>query len=305
LFDISGKSPTLRTATARSVLKVSPDTITLIAEGKIPKGDPLPVAKVASIQAAKNTSGIIPYCHPIPVEWVDVRFDIGTRAITTDVTIKSVYKTGVEIEALTAASVAALTLYDMMKMLDDGMEIESVRLVSKIGGKNDFRDTFTTPLKAAVVVVSDSVSSGEKTDKSGAVLAERLKSEGLDVVDFQVIPDDEEKIVETLTKFAEDGLAFVATTGGTGLGERDHTPEAMSKVIEREVPGIAETARSYGQDRMPYAMLSRSIAGVRGNTLFLALPGSTKGVEESLDGLFPALLHALTILSGDEGHEKD
>src|SRR3990170_1839099 len=111
--DISNKTSTLRTAIAKATLKVSPQTIQFIRDGKIPKGDPLPVAKVAAIQAAKNTSQIIPYCHPLPVDFVDCRFDLHADSIEITTEVKAIYKTGVEMEALTAASVAALTIYDM------------------------------------------------------------------------------------------------------------------------------------------------------------------------------------------------
>ena len=104
----------------------------------LPKGSPLAVAKVAAIQAAKNTSTIIPYCHPIPVEFVGVEFHLDEDSIEIECTVRAVYKTGVEMEALTAASVAALTIYDMAKMVDDLMQIESVTLISKKGGKSDF-----------------------------------------------------------------------------------------------------------------------------------------------------------------------
>ena len=136
--DISRKITTLRTAVAQSTLRVSPSTITLIKENNIPKGNPLEVAKVAAIQAAKNTSQIIPYRHPLPIDFVGVEFDVGKSEIQARVEVKAIYKTGVEMEALTGASVAALTLYDMMKMLDDDMEILGVTLLSKKGGKSDF-----------------------------------------------------------------------------------------------------------------------------------------------------------------------
>src|SRR5579884_4283647 len=116
--DVSAKPVTRRTATAQATLRAQPDTIRTIREGRLPKGDPLPVAKVAAVQAAKNTSQIIPYCHPLPVDFVGVEYNLTGESIEITTTVKAVYKTGVEMEALTAASVAALTIYDMTKMLD-------------------------------------------------------------------------------------------------------------------------------------------------------------------------------------------
>ena len=303
--DISAKTKTLRTATAKATLKVSPSTIQLIKDNKIPKGDPIPVAKVAAIQAAKNTSQIIPYCHPLPIDYVAVDFELGSDAIKVSVTVKAIYKTGVEMEALTAASVAALTIYDMTKMLDEAMTITEVILVQKTGGKSDFKQKIASQLKAAVLVMSDSIATGKKSDLSGKLIVERLKQEGLDVIDYRIISDEPAGILSAFTEFADDkSVDLLVTTGGTGMSPRDNTPEVLSKLIDREIPGIAETIRAYGQERTPYSMLSRSIAGLRGKTLIITLPGSKNGVKESLDAIFPAVLHAFKMLHG-AGHEAE
>ncbi|MHB9132454.1 MAG: bifunctional molybdenum cofactor biosynthesis protein MoaC/MoaB [Armatimonadota bacterium] len=301
--DISKKFSTFRTATAQATVTVSPSTIVRIQLHDIPKGDPLEVAKVAGIQAAKNTSQIIPYCHPLPVEFVGIEFALDEQTIRVTVTVKAVHKTGVEMEALTAAGVAALTLYDMLKMIDDHIAIGEIKLISKRGGKSDFAEKAPPSLTAAVLVMSDSVAAGEKDDQSGRMIAERLTEQGVKVIDYNVVPDDTETIVRVLTSYADTmKVDLVLTTGGTGFSTRDRTPEAMAQVIEREIPGIPEAMRAYGQARTPYAMLSRGKAGIRGNTIIVNLPGSRKGVEESLDALFPGLLHAFKMLAGG-GHE--
>lgn len=303
--DISDKIKTLRVATAQAILKADPATIMAIREHTVPKGDPLPVAKVAAIQAAKNCSQIIPYCHPMLVEFVGVEFQLHDQFIEVQVTVKAIYKTGVEMEALTGASAAVLTLYDMLKMLDEDMEIGSVRLLSKKGGKSDFKtghDQIRKSLRVAVVVMSDSIAAGRKDDFSGKLIVERLKQEGVEVSDYQVIPDDAARIQALVVAYADERhMDLVITTGGTGLSPRDNTPEAMKKIIDRDVPGIAEALRAYGQERTPYSMLSRGVAGLRGRTLIVNLPGSKNGVKESLDALFPAVLHAFKILRGG-GH---
>lgn len=301
--DISRKINTLRTAKAHAVLKASPETIRRIQSGDLPKADPLPIARVAAVQAAKNTSQILPYCHPMPIEFVGVDFVLGTDKIDIDVEVKAIYKTGVEMEALTAASVAALTLYDMLKIIDEEMEIAGVRLVQKKGGKSDFKDKNFGGIRCAVLVMSDSISAGKKTDESGRLIEKRLRDEGLEVADYKVIPDEREQIEKQLKQYADEmKIDFVITTGGTGLSPRDCTPEAMKNVIEREVPGMAETARAYGQDRTPYSMLSRGVCGVRGKTLIVNLPGSRGGVADSLDALFPAVLHAFNMMRAGGHH---
>jgi cyclic pyranopterin phosphate synthase len=302
MFDVSHKAPSARVARAQAILTASPETIRRIHEHQVPKGDPLEVARVAGIQAAKNTHQIIPYCHPIPVDHVAVEYQLGEDRILVVVTVKAIYKTGVEMEALTAASICALTLYDMLKPLDDSLAIHEVRLLEKTGGQSDRKPHGTRPLKAVVVVISDSVSAGRAADSSGQLAVDRLKAEGIHVHDRVVIPDERTTIEQTLIRCADElGVDLVLTTGGTGLGPRDQTPEAMSRVIEREAPGIAEAARAHGQERTPFSMLSRGRAGIRGRTLIVNLPGSPRGVAESLDALMPGILHAFAMMAGG-GH---
>lgn len=304
MLDISHKSDTLRTASAEAILRASPETIERLRARQIPKGDALEVARVAAIQAAKNTAQIIPFCHPLPILACDVQYEIEVETVRVQVTVKSIYKTGVEVEAMTAASVAALTLYDMLKMIDQGLSIEGIRLLKKKGGKSDF-GRFRGEIRAAVVVLSDSVASGRKSDTSGKKIVECLEGLGVHVEDYRVLPDDPVQLKSQLISYADDQhLDLVLTTGGTGFSPRDTTPEAMEGVIEREIPGIAEAARAYGQQRTPYSMLSRGKAGLRGQTLIVNLPGSRKGVEESLDALFPALLHSFRMIRGEAHGEE-
>lgn len=300
--DISNKTKTARSARAQAVLRLRPETIKLVLDGKAPKGDPLPVAKVAAVQAAKNTSQIVPFCHPVPIDFVDCRFELGEDTIRITTEVKAIYKTGVEMEALTAASVAALTLYDMLKPVDETMEIAGVTLIEKRGGKSDFTESRSFPLRAAVLVMSDSIADGKRKDTSGLYIVERLRDKQIEVVDYKIIPDDQRKIEETLISYSDSlKLNLVITTGGTGLSKKDVTPEAMGAVIEREISGIAEAARGHGQDRTPLAMLSRGKAGLRGSTIIVNLPGSRRAVEESLDAILPGLLHVFRMLRG-EGH---
>src|ERR1035437_10136248 len=179
MIDVSQKSSTLRTAKASARLLVKPETIRAIREGRVPKGDPLMVARVAATQAAKNTQLIIPYCHPLPLDFVGIDFTLGEDSIEVRAEVKAVWKTGVEMEAMTAASVAALTLYDMLKMIDSDLVIRDVRLDSKTGGKSDFKEAFAVPLRAAVLILSDSVSTGLKRDTAGEAIAARLRAEGM------------------------------------------------------------------------------------------------------------------------------
>lgn len=297
--DISFKSTTKRTALARAELVAAASTITAIREGRIPKGDPLPVAKVAAIMAAKNTTAWIPYCHPIPIEYTGVTFELQDQRIIVDVVVTSIAKTGVEMEAMTAAAAAALTLYDMLKMLDEEMEIVSVRLVEKRGGKSDF--PAPGGWTGAVLVVSDRASLGEYEDRSGEILVEGMSRLGADSVQKLMVADDPKVIESAVRTWVDRKVDVILTTGGTGIGPRDVTPEALTPLFDRALPGVVETLRRYGQDRMPTSMLSRSIAGIAGQSLIIALPGSPGACEDALAALFPAVLHAREMIAGG-GH---
>jgi molybdenum cofactor biosynthesis protein MoaC len=295
--DVSNKYNTLRSAIAEAIVEVSKSSIEAIRSNSVPKGDVFTVAKVAGVLAAKNVSQIIPYCHNIPVDFVDVRFELLENSIRIESEVRSVYKTGVEMEALTAVSVAALTVYDMLKMIDDTVVISKTRLVEKSGGKSDFITELDRGLKAGVLVLSDSISAGKKSDESGKIIVERLKKEGIDVRHYEILSDDRDQIEKRLIELCDgQKLDLILTTGGTGFSPRDNTPEATLKVIERQIYGIPEAIRAYGQDRTPYSMLSRGVAGIRGSTIIVNLPGSRKGVRESLDMLFPALFHSFKML---------
>lgn len=138
MIDVSEKRKSRRTAVAQAILRVDRTLIDRIRRHEIPKGDPLEVAKVAAVQSAKNTSSLIPYCHPLPIDFVGVEYELGEDTVTSTVTVKADYKTGVEMEALTAAATAGLTIYDMLKMFGHEMQLD-VRLLSKTGGKSDFQ----------------------------------------------------------------------------------------------------------------------------------------------------------------------
>jgi molybdenum cofactor biosynthesis protein MoaC len=301
MFDVADKSDTLRIATAQAVIKISPLTSKLIKEGKSPKGNIVDAARIAATMAAKRTSDLIPYCHPIPID--DVKVGVLLKNdyyIEIKASVKTVWKTGVEMESLTAACVASLTIYDMLKPIDESLSIESVKLLEKHGGTKDFYESNLRKLKAAVLVTSDT--RGSRGDKSGKVIIDKFKEYGFDIIEYKVIADDIYLIESELKRFCDKLNAdVVITSGGTGVGPRDNTPDATKKVIQKELTGIAETLRSYGQRRTPMSMLSRGLAGVRGRTLIVNLPGSVRAVSQSLNSMFPGILHIFHMLDG-KGH---
>ncbi|MFV0375970.1 MAG: bifunctional molybdenum cofactor biosynthesis protein MoaC/MoaB [Mangrovibacterium sp.] len=304
MINITHKNYSLRTAIAQAEVKVSlAETIQAITEKRVPKGDVFEAARVAGLFAAKRTSDMIPDCHPLPIEFAAIRLRTEELSIYIEAEISTIYKTGVEVEAMHAASVAALTVYDMLKPIDPVIVIEKIALAEKKGGKSQFEKTREKDeFHAAVIVCSDTISAGEKEDRSGKAISTKLKQHDVVVDDYMIIPDEIEIIRNRVLQYSANKLNMVVITGGTGLSQRDSTPEALLPIIDRRIPGIEETIRAYGQLRTPYSMLSRSVAGLVGNTLVLALPGSTRGAEESMDAIFPAVLHLFKMMRGGEHH---
>jgi len=188
-------------------------------------------------------------------------------------------------------------MYDMLKPVDKNVEIQHIKLLRKKGGKSNYKDS-GEPFTAGVIVCSDSISAGHKEDKAGKAIITKLEECGVTINTYTIIPDETDQIQQQVKQLEKAGNDLIIFTGGTGLSPRDVTPEAILPLIERRIPGIEEAIRNYGQNRMPYAMLSRSVAGVIGESLVLALPGSTNGARESMEAVFPAVLHTFRILKG-------
>lgn len=304
MVDITNKTNTLRVATAQAIIKVSKaETIEAIQNNTVPKGNVFAMSKAAGLLGVKKTPDLLPDCHPLPIEFTGIEYEINKLEITVLCTIKTIYKTGVEVEAMHGASVVALNMYDMLKPIDKGIEIHHIKLLEKKGGKSDYKDKFRKDITAAVIVCSDTISAGQKEDKAGKAIIAKLESCDVSISDYIIIPDEKEIIQAKAKHYQEQGVDLIIYTGGTGLSVRDVTPEALKPILDRNIPGIEEAIRNYGQNRMPYAMLSRSVAGTIKDSLVLALPGSTNGAKESMDAIFPAALHIFRILKGAR-HEQ-
>jgi len=299
MVNITHKSSTLRIAVATGIVKVSHQkTIDAIQNKLVPKGDVFEFSRAAGLLACKKTYEVVPDCHPLPIEYTAIKHEINGLEIKITVEVHTVYKTGVEVEAMHGVMITALTMYDMLKPIDKHVEILNVQLEEKKGGKTDIKYAYPETLKVAVITCSDSISKGVGEDKSGEIIVEHLKKHHLSVANKKVIADDFDTIQKEAQNLIKEGYQLILFTGGTGLSSRDVTPDAIRPLIEREVPGVMEAARNYGQQRTPYAMLSRGIAGFVADSLIITIPGSPKGAEESMNAIFPYILHVFRVKEG-------
>jgi cyclic pyranopterin phosphate synthase len=335
MIDVGEKAVTRRRAVAEGRITMRPDTARRILDGAMPKGNVLGMAEVAGITAAKNTSAILPLCHPLQLDAVRVSCSVDAEAGTISVRCEAICsgKTGVEMEALTGASAALLSIWDLTKGVDPALEIGEVRLRLKEGGKSGRwvhprvadepadgspdehrghranadhgtagRHAPLAGVRAAVLTISDRCSRGEAEDASGPAAAEFLRARGAEVAGAAVVPDDVPAIQAAIRAAIAGGAEVVVSSGGTGLGPRDVTPEALRPLLTKEVPGIGELLRSAGAASTRMSWLSRSFAGLVGTALVVALPGSPRAVREGLDAIEPLLGHALEMVRGGRTH---
>lgn len=304
MVDITSKPYTLRIATAQAIVKVSSqETIQAIKDKTVPKGDVFAMSKAVGLLAVKKTPDILADCHPLPIEYAGIDYAIDGLEIKINFSLKTIYKTGVKVEAMHGASVVALNIYDMLKPIDKGIEIGCIKLLKKKGGKSNFKDQFNQEMTAAVIVCSDSISAGKKQDKAGKGIVAGLEKHDVKIMDYTVIPDEPDAIEEKYRQYLDKKADLIIFTGGTGLSPRDVTPDTLAPLLDRRIPGIEEAIRNYGQQRTPYAMLSRSLVGLKNKSLVMALPGSTKGAIESIDAVFPFVLHLFKVIEGAQ-HDK-
>lgn len=318
MADIRDKRPTRRRAVAIGELLAGPVAYPLIVERRLPKGDALVMAEVAGLQGAKQASALMPLCHPLTLELVRVRCEpIPERqAIRVYCEVATEARTGVEMEALAGVSAALLTLYDLSKPVEPALGIGGIRLLFKEGGKSGlwrhpegiseaewahYRPRELVRLDdvaCAVITLSDRAHAGEYADRSGPIMLEHLERLGARVAPLELLPDGVQPLATRLRALADANVRICLCTGGTGLGPRDLTPEALALVADRQVPGLAEMFRSESARHTPLAWLSRAAAVQVGRMLVFALPGSPRAAQQGMDILAPLLAHALAMMDG-------
>ena len=294
--NVGMKPESYRVAEAQAILYAPPHCIQLLRDGNTEKGDALKTGRIAGILAAKRTDELIPLCHPLPIYRADIDYVLNDDHVVILATVETIGPTGVEMEALTAASLAGLTLYDMLKphCEPEDLCLDQCKLLKKKGGKSHFKRTLRQPVSAAVIVLSDTVAAGRKPDTAGKSVLDTLTEAGCDPIHYQILPDESEQLKDLVLELTKS-YACIMTVGGTGLGSRDITVDTLEPLLERKLDGLMEAARAFGQKRTPYAALSRGVAGYIDRSLIVTLPGSRGGASESMAAILPALVHLFDV----------
>ena len=313
MVDVGDKATTKRVATATATFTTRPDVIALVQADGLPKADVIATARIAGIAGAKRTSELIPLCHQLALSSVSLDFAFTEDSIVITATAKTTGQTGVEMEALTAASIAGLTLHDMVKAVDPASVLGDIRLLEKSGGKRgNWTPEASEPIEApvartvrprtaAVIVASTAGAAGTREDLTGPRISAWLSEHDYAVDAVTVVSDADVRLA--ITAALDAAPAVLITTGGTGLSPSDRTPEATQPHLDRELPGIAEAIRTLGSTKTPTAALSRGLAGVSGGTVVVNLPGSTGGVKDGLAVLDGRLDHLVAQIAGGGAHE--
>lgn len=315
MIDVGRKRVTRRRAVAEGVITVGTLAYEKIIAKTLPKGDVLALAEVAGIMGAKKTPDTLLMCHTLPLDQVAIHCvpeppsDIRVYAQVT-----AHAKTGVEMEAVMAVQAALATIWDLTKGTEPNLTIGGIRLLVKEGGKSGLwinpdgipewlAAQLPDPqsikgVAAAIIVMSDRASSGVYEDKSGAILSDYLRSAGAEIVQYALIPDDPEVIADTLRQASRQGHPkLIVMSGGTGPGPRDVTPEVMRAVCERVLDGFGEMLRRESAAYTDTAWLSRMAAGMLGDALVIALPGSPKAVSECWEIISPLIARTLKMIA--------
>lgn len=320
MIDVGKKQITFRLAIARGEISVGQEAFALIAKRELPKGDALMLAEIAGIQGAKKAFEMLPLCHPMLLDQVKVitELDENNHKVICYCIASTHAKTGIEMEVLAGVNAALLTIWDLSKMINADLQISNIELVLKLGGKSGVwknprnfpdwaEDLIPKPKpafanrKIAIITLSDRASAGEYEDKSGKNLIDIVKQNNGEICDYIVIPDEAIAIKDNINSIIKKSNPhLIICTGGTGVAKRDLTPETITPLFDKIIPGVGEILRQDGAKFTPLSWSSRSVAGVIGETLVVTLPGNPKAVIEGMSALLPDLLpHLIRIIRGE------
>lgn len=306
--DISHRQSTLQTAQAMAIVFCKAETVAHVAEQQLQGGMLFDMARAAGFLAAKLSPQFLPQTLVPNLEGVDLSFGFlhelkdeeqlpgleGSSGIFIQSTVRSIGRINIEMEALSAASIAALHIYESLKAKDQALEIGKISLIKQKEKHKKNEDTLT----CAILVCGSDIASGQRADKTGQWIKERLTAENTNIVAYELVSDNKTEIQNQVLQWVAQDIDFIFTTGGTGLGPKDLTVSAITEILERHADGITSAMRHFGEARTPMTMMGLLAAGIIKDSLVLTLPGSSNGARESLDALLPTLFHTRKILKG-------
>ena len=309
MVDITAKQISKRSAKAVAFISCSEGTVDLIKTGKIPKGNPLEMAKAAAFFGAKNTANLLPHCHPVTIDGMEITYEFISPSSTVEgvgrfdsygVLITgealSIGKTGIEMEILTGVSVAALTIYDMLKPVDKNLAIGKISLLDKKGGKSDKEKYYQRAHTCGIIICSDAIKEGKKVDKVSSIIHPKLEKYNCQIVDTKLVSQDKTQLTQAIDELISKDVHFIFTCGATGQSDDDIAAMTVNELVDKNLDGVVDAMRHFSLDRTALGMVSRLAAGVKAKTTIVTLPGSQNGCTESLDGILPYIFHIRKML---------
>jgi molybdenum cofactor biosynthesis protein MoaC len=290
-MDDSSSRPESQTkAEAEAKVYFNNGTERIILEDGNPKIDIITAAKIAGIQAAKKTSEFIPLHHSNALNWVEIDITAEEKYLKITSTVKAITRSSLEMEALTATSVAALTIVDLCKDSDPGVTIQDLKLVQHASKKKIL--TTKTSLKVGIIVISDRVIAGLAEDEAGQILQEGFKEAGYQVDNYSIITNDSDKLIEKIQDWLEQDIELIVTTGGNGIGPRDITLSSVEPFFDYRLEGVEQTLHSIAQINNSGFYVDRLAAGKIGKTIVICLPMDANLAQDALNIFLPNIHQA-------------
>ena len=288
--DASSRPEAQAKAQAEAKVYFNNGTEKIIVEDGNPKIDVITAAKVAGIQAAKKTSEFIPLHHSNTLNWVEIDISAEEKYLKIVSTVKAITRSSLEMEALTATSVAALTIVDLCRDSDPGVSIQDLKLVQREAKKNILNTK--TSLNVGIVVISDRVIAGLAEDEAGQILQQGFKEAGFQMDNYSIISNDSDKLVEKVQDWLEQDIELIVTLGGNGIGPRDITLSSLEPFFDYRLEGVEQTLHSIAQINNNGFYLDRLAAGKIGKTIVICLPMDVNLAQDALSVFLPNIHQA-------------
>jgi cyclic pyranopterin monophosphate synthase len=288
--DSSSNPAAQQSAKAEGKIFFSNGAREILLKENAPKTDVVTAAKVAGIQAAKRASEFIPFHHANTLNWVELNFSAGEDHIKIESTVKAVSRSGLEMEALTAVSVAALTLLDICKEHDQQVNIQDLKLVPKVSKKKML--TVKTPIKVGIIVISDRITAGLADDEVGQLLQSGFANAGYHANNYSIISNDSDKLIEKIQEWLEQSIELIITAGGNGIGPRDITLTSLEPFFDFRMEGLEQTLHSIAQVNNNGFFVDRLAVGKIGKTIVICLPIDVALAQDALNVILPNMHQA-------------